>query len=477
VSYGKITSESDFSSSGTTYFQGWVPASPGTTESRLLDGLRPGDTLIFAVKAGDESPQTRWSALGAEPLVVVPGDTVTPHTVGIGQAGGCIKDFLGNERIDSRGGDQLYSTWDDANVYFGYNGCDWRSEGDLQIYVDCRPGGSTMTYNYHGSLPAALAPGLAADYCLVLEDNATAKLMAWDEGEYQWMDYHNPYNPGSYSLDGLNGYSYAEIRLNFVDLGYDPSQPFGYLVVAQNETDDDSWNAFPVSNPIGKGKLVPAEYPYHYSIPNGLQPGQSPRVVTGARAVELSQLAAAVDDQTVQLAWRTESEQGIDRWLVDRSADGEQTYATIATVEPMGTAAAGHTYVYSDRDVIPATTYHYRLGDRDQSGITTWHGPVMVTTPELAVRQLWLGPGRPNPAVGAADISYAVPAQGNVLLVLYDICGRQVRTLVRAGQRPGRYAVRWDGRNDAGLRVSPGVYFYRLAAGGGALTRRLTYLR
>jgi hypothetical protein len=48
-------------------------------------------------------------------------------------------------------------------------------------------------------------------------------------------------------------------------------------------------------------------------------------------------------------------------------------------------------------------------------------------------------------------------------LVVYDVQGRRIRTLIDGrALPPGEYEVRWDGRGDAGERVPAGVYFYRL---------------
>lgn len=69
---------------------------------------------------------------------------------------------------------------------------------------------------------------------------------------------------------------------------------------------------------------------------------------------------------------------------------------------------------------------------------------------------------RPNPFAGRTAISYQFPFAGRVLLRVYDVAGRSVRTLQNGPQNPGRYTVTWDGRDDRGRRVSSGIYFYRL---------------
>jgi hypothetical protein len=60
---------------------------------------------------------------------------------------------------------------------------------------------------------------------------------------------------------------------------------------------------------------------------------------------------------------------------------------------------------------------------------------------------------------------YGVGRPAHVTLRILDVRGAVVATLVDAEQAPGRYAVPWSGRNEAGRRVARGSYFYRLEAG------------
>ena len=84
----------------------------------------------------------------------------------------------------------------------------------------------------------------------------------------------------------------------------------------------------------------------------------------------------------------------------------------------------------------------------------------------------------PNPARAFAMIRYQVPQAQSVLVQIYDLNGRLVRTLFE-GERPaGAHAVRWDGRNELGGTVSVGVYFCRLMAGSDIVaTRKMLLLQ
>ena len=79
----------------------------------------------------------------------------------------------------------------------------------------------------------------------------------------------------------------------------------------------------------------------------------------------------------------------------------------------------------------------------------------------------------PNPARESTSIHYSLAGGGNASLRIYDLHGRLVRTLVDRNQTTGFHEVVWDGRGDDGRRCAAGSYFYRLAVGDIAETRRL----
>jgi flagellar hook assembly protein FlgD len=83
----------------------------------------------------------------------------------------------------------------------------------------------------------------------------------------------------------------------------------------------------------------------------------------------------------------------------------------------------------------------------------------------------------PNPFNPSTTIRYGIPQDGPVSLVIYNILGQQIRTLVDTPMMAGRYSVVWDGRNQSGTTLSSGVYFYRLQAGPTALVRKMLLLK
>jgi hypothetical protein len=78
----------------------------------------------------------------------------------------------------------------------------------------------------------------------------------------------------------------------------------------------------------------------------------------------------------------------------------------------------------------------------------------------------------PNPFNSATVMSYELRVKSRVRLVVYDLLGREVATLVNEVKAPGTYTATWDGG-----RFASGMYFCRLAAGGYVQTRKMVLQR
>jgi hypothetical protein len=84
----------------------------------------------------------------------------------------------------------------------------------------------------------------------------------------------------------------------------------------------------------------------------------------------------------------------------------------------------------------------------------------------------------PNPAHPQAVIRYSIAEKGRVVLRVFDVSGRLVRTLVDRVEEPraAGFAVEWDLRNDAGRRVGSGVFLYEIEAPGFTAAKKLVIL-
>ena len=83
-----------------------------------------------------------------------------------------------------------------------------------------------------------------------------------------------------------------------------------------------------------------------------------------------------------------------------------------------------------------------------------------------------LGSNYPNPFNPSTTIPYELPRESEVKLIIHDLLGRRIKTLMSGTIQQGRHRVTWDGRNDAGAVVPSGVYFSRLEITGGTVLSR-----
>jgi len=84
---------------------------------------------------------------------------------------------------------------------------------------------------------------------------------------------------------------------------------------------------------------------------------------------------------------------------------------------------------------------------------------------EHSVYSFGLSKNYPNPFNPTTTIGYDVASAGEVSIVIYDMMGREVKTLVSNHTNPGSYSAVWNAKNDQGLEVSAGMYVYKMIAG------------
>jgi choice-of-anchor B domain-containing protein len=114
--------------------------------------------------------------------------------------------------------------------------------------------------------------------------------------------------------------------------------------------------------------------------------------------------------------------------------------------------------------------------------------PTSISDPEPSTklpRRFELSPVFPNPlrlgpSRAESILQYELPERSlseRVTLKVYDLLGREVRTLVDEAHRPGKFSVRWNGLDQRGTPVTTGVYFLKLASGTQQKVRKLMVVR
>ena len=83
----------------------------------------------------------------------------------------------------------------------------------------------------------------------------------------------------------------------------------------------------------------------------------------------------------------------------------------------------------------------------------------------------------PNPFNSSTVIRFGLPMSGEVELLVYNLAGQRVATLIEGVREAGAYAVQWDGRNASGQSLASGVYLYRLQSNERVESRKLLLLK
>lgn len=98
-------------------------------------------------------------------------------------------------------------------------------------------------------------------------------------------------------------------------------------------------------------------------------------------------------------------------------------------------------------------------------------------TPNILVNDFRLFQNYPNPFNPVTTISFDIPTLGYIELIVYNVLGQKVRTLVSQELQQGTHQINWDGTTDAGLQASTGVYFYRLNYGDNIQTKSMMLIK
>jgi hypothetical protein len=237
-----------------------------------------------------------------------------------------------------------------------------------------------------------------------------------------------------------------------------------FVTLWQHEDDDDS-DVVPAGGGHG-GEERDVVYAQGIS--------DSPFTIGMPVPTRLKSFDVAMEDGAAVLRWETGVEVGMDGFRIVRSTEEQGTYGEITkdTIAARG-EASGARYEYRDDTVRPNQTYWYKLQEVTPDGPGAEFGPYAVTF-KIA---FGLEQNVPNPFNPTTTIKYSIAADSDVRLVVYDVTGRTVRTLVDERQRADVYRVAWDGVNDQGERVASGMYFCKLVAGKFTQTRKMMLLK
>lgn len=176
--------------------------------------------------------------------------------------------------------------------------------------------------------------------------------------------------------------------------------------------------------------------------------------------VLLLSFTGSVNKRDVSLKWVTESENNNAGFEIQRALlnSGNLNWEKAGYVNGSGTKNEPVTYSFNDLKV-NSGIYKYRLKQIDFNGNAEYF--ILESRLEIELPNSFnLGQNYPNPFNPITKIDYQVPKSSLINIKIYDITGRELRTIVNEIKEPGYYTESIDAS-----AFSSGVYFYRMIAG------------
>ena len=154
----------------------------------------------------------------------------------------------------------------------------------------------------------------------------------------------------------------------------------------------------------------------------------------------------------------------------------------------------GETIYIADADGNPVISYNFgpqtddvsfgRISDGDEEWVFMNPTPGTTNTGELSIKdnigipnQFTLHQNYPNPFNPTTRINYDLPNNEFVSINIFDLMGREIKSLVNKKQIAGFRSIQWDATNNSGQPVSAGMYIYTIQAGEFRQTKKMILLK
>lgn len=259
---------------------------------------------------------------------------------------------------------------------------------------------------------------------------------------------------------------YASAEGKFIYSEYDEAEADYNQIVSGNEPIDVKLKAYQRLYEIGKLNSKPVSYfnslyNEYSSLSQSAEDSLTAKILTQLGSLSLiggEEIIPAVEE--------------FDYIVQNNSGSEEAIYAEIDALTAALLIQGG------DSTLSKSTAANYVL---DNNGyytrvtdilIKNFGAEIFAQEEELLPKEYTLYQNYPNPFNPVTTIKYDLPNNGNVSLIVYDILGRKVKTLINRNQNPGRHEVSWDASS-----VASGIYIYQLRASDYVDTKKMILLK
>lgn len=288
-------------------------------------------------------------------------------------------------------------------------------------------------------------------YVMPDPQNATAQLLMFYTAE-------NAIDPGHYAVGVAR--SNPNTVTNWLDLGFYPTTDYAHTLIGRLE----SPHVFADSIHQAPGQDFGATWRIMFTAGDH-QPPDSTRIVFFDSKIT----GTDVTDRTAS-HWSTTPTNLYD-YLHLTAASPEYVHQGSEMLNVNGT------YFWAG---FSGSNIRFRKvvwGGTNQFWLTNVGQLVGVPEPEPRRGVLWLALAGISPSHGSTRFRLDLPGRMRTRLVLYDVMGRSIRSLVDRELASGPTEVTWDGRDQNGIGVGTGMYFARMIAGGTSRVVRVPVVR
>lgn len=271
------------------------------------------------------------------------------------------------------------------------------------------------------------------------------------------------YNGNIYLVGGDSGDGYSD-RLDIYDINSDSWSSGAPLPVAM-QTESVYYNGKIYVFGGWSGYVHDEIFEYNISSDSWTQVGATPDPVSAHKlAVYQGNIFVIGDYNDLNRIWKYNISD--ESWVIYNSNYvGRRHASTVIHNDKL--------YIVAGNSVYDGVYQNYRIVQSiDLSDILAIgrHNSTLLKSFEL-------NQNFPNPFNPTTKIEFSVNQNGNVKIVIFDILGRQVRSLVNEKKSIGRHSIQWDGKNDAGKLVQSGQYYYTVEMDGMKKAKKMILIK
>lgn len=187
--------------------------------------------------------------------------------------------------------------------------------------------------------------------------------------------------------------------------------------------------------------------------------------------VQLSSFTSSTNERDVILNWITNSENNNLGFDIERKPYNTlNDWTKIGFIKGNNTSGSTSNYLFKDTK-LNSGKYNYRLKQLDYNGNYEYHYLSAIVEITLPL-SFHLSQNYPNPFNPTTNIDFALPVDTKVSIILYDITGKQIKSILNQILNPGYHTICLNVSD-----LSTGIYFYRMVTGNFIQTKKLMIMK